>query len=400
MTCTKVFCDPLRPAYSISRLVRGMPFFAWLLLGLSLLSSVAVAADPQHAFLSVADIHLDPFAGCPAAGTSCPLLKALEAAEPGQWKKIFSHYGSGPIQAGKDSNFPLFESTLSRLRTLRQAIHPDFAVIPGDFLAHEYHDRYLQHTQDPSLQHFQAFVKKTLQFMTDEIRQTLPGLPVYITIGNNDSYTGDYSVIPHGNFLAETAPLWASLIPDRPGKQALMTHYPEAGYYAITPPGVPTCRIILANTVLFSPSATAPDSRATAAKELRWLHTELQAAKAAHQHVLMAFHIPPGFNAYAFLHSKKPVTFWKRSYSRVFEGEMQQFQPVISALLPAHLHSSRLGMLLLKMNGPAPFFLTPSVSPIFGNDPSFRVFYYDPDTCRITDQLAPVYSLKKQAWSD
>src|SRR3954469_16913264 len=101
-------------------------------------------------FLSVSDVHFNPFAD-PA------LVAKLEAADVAQWDAIlasstvtaFSTYGS-------DVHDPLLRPALVEMR--KQLPAPAFVMISGDFLAHSFDKTYQQYATDKSQTAYTAFV--------------------------------------------------------------------------------------------------------------------------------------------------------------------------------------------------------------------------------------------------
>src|SRR4051794_38708661 len=93
-------------------------------------------------FLSVSDIHFDPF-----ADTS--LIAKLEAADVAQWDAIFR---SSAVQSlstyGSDINDPLLRSAVDEMK--KQIPSPAFVLISGDFLAHDFQKTYQQYATDKS----------------------------------------------------------------------------------------------------------------------------------------------------------------------------------------------------------------------------------------------------------
>src|SRR6266498_3979012 len=111
--------------------------------GVVLLSFFAIASSAfGEKFLSISDIHFNPFAD-PA------IVAKLEAADVSQWDAIlasstvttFSTYGS-------DLNDPLLRSAVAEMQ--KQLPSPAFVLISGDFLAHDFDKSYQQYAIDKS----------------------------------------------------------------------------------------------------------------------------------------------------------------------------------------------------------------------------------------------------------
>jgi len=255
-----------------------------------LFSLFAVASSAlAEKFLSVSDIHFNPFAD-PA------IVAKLDAAEVSQWEAIlasstvtaFSTYGS-------DVNDPLFRSAIGEMR--KQLPSPAFVLISGDLLAHDFDKNYQQYATDKSRTAYTAFVAKTNAYIASVFRAAYPGVRIYPTLGNNDSDCGDYAVVPNGTFLTDFRDVWSPIVRSR----SFDRRFPTGGYYHADVPALKNVRIIALNTNFFStnyknPCGTpGPDP---GVRELEWLDAELGLARKEGKRVWLLFHIPPGMDVY------------------------------------------------------------------------------------------------------
>jgi len=177
-----------------------------------LLALFAVASSAFGGkFLSISDIHFNPFAD-PA------LVAKLEAADVSQWDAIFA---SSTVTAfstyGSDVNDPLLRSALAEMQ--KRLPSPAFVLISGDFLAHKFDKAYQQYATDKSPAAYSAFVTKTVAYVASALRKTYPGVRIYPTLGNNDSDCGEYA----RKYLKIAAAHWHTII----GTFAGHTHQDE-----------------------------------------------------------------------------------------------------------------------------------------------------------------------------
>lgn len=378
-------------------------FCAFFVMILGLLVNGDVFADNQtapqteHYFLTVADIHFDPFIGCEKSPRPCPLLMSLEKSPYQSWDMIFEKSGDQSVSAEyEDTNYPLLKSALQQLKFVDQEKHPDFVLVLGDFLAHKFDSKYMRFSKDHSKASYYAFIKKTMIYLTYKLRNTFPGIDIYPVIGNNDSYTGDYSVVPKGSFLIDTGNIWSSLILTKNNKESFRSTFSQAGYYTVTIPHQPQHKIIILNTVLFSVNAETKREMKAADEEFKWLHQKLAEAKAAHQQVILAFHIPASINMFGGIKTQFGAKeFWQPNYIHLFENELHEFSTNIISILPAHIHIEIKHRIILKEFADVPVDFTPSISPIFGNDPGFKIFTYDPNTLEIKTIQTYYYPLHR-----
>jgi sphingomyelin phosphodiesterase acid-like 3 len=316
-------------------------------------------------FLSVSDIHFDPFAD-PA------LIARLEAADASQWEAIFA---SSTVTAfstyGSDVNEPLLRSALAEMR--KQLPSPAFVLISGDFLAHKFDKTYQQYASDKSQAAYSAFVTKTVAYVASRFAKTYPGVRIYPTLGNNDSDCGDYAVDPNGAFLAGFRDVWSPIV----GSRSFQRRFPTGGYYHADVPRLKNVRLIAINANFFStnydnPCGTpGPDP---GLRELEWLDAELALARTAGKHVWLLLHIPPGMDVYdteaygGSCPEMKAQTFWKDEYAQKYLQITAAHRKTIIGSFAGHTHQDEFRI----ANGDF-IHITPSISPIFGNNPAFEI---------------------------
>jgi len=344
-------------------------------------------------FMSVADIHFDPFMSCKTK--PCPLIQALEQAPASQWSAIFSRLDTSTVNYGTECNYPLLASSLTAIKKEAQTSQAQFILVIGDFLAHKFDKKYHEYSPNRTKEGYQSFVKKTLEFLTMELHQALPKTDIYVAVGNNDTYDKNYTMERNGLFFKDMGAIGATLIQNRDHQSEMSNFFKRGGYYALTIPQQPNLRLIVLNSVFFSTKAKGHAIDQAAREELMWFHQELKAAAKKHQKALIAMHIPTGIDVYASLHFPFQITeFWKATYTQQFLNEIQQSAPQIFAIFTAHIHADTFQMATVDNNTAIPFIGTPSISPIYGNNPGFKVYHYSSNpTLKLTDISTYYYSL-------
>ncbi|MCP4129638.1 MAG: hypothetical protein GY754_01360 [bacterium] len=325
--------------------------------------------------IHVSDIHFNPF-------YDPSLLSTLQKADAYQWEKVFS--GSKVAGFGayhkNETNFNLLVSSLKNMTRVQKK--PDFVIFTGDFLAHDFHDKYKKHFKNTDRLH--EFIKKTVVFLSVTIKKHFPGSPVYFSLGNNDSYSGDYNIIPGGAFLRDTTPVFSiHFLSDPLNRQAFKKTYPVGGYYSALVPGSSGNRIIALNSILFSVKHTGNAPAAEA--QLAWFEDQLKSAQKNNEKVWVLLHIPPGVNVFSSIHDKKFVSMWKPVYNERFIGLLKQFAPVIGASFAGHTHMDNFRILADGNKGLAFVRIAPSVTPEFGNNPGFELLTYDRKSFSVVD---------------
>lgn len=334
------------------------------ILVLALLAAFPAAGAAQQdtgTFVVLSDIHFDPL-------YDPDLVPQLQAADARQWQRIFESSKVTQLSAyGKDTNYPLLKSALSSLRF--RTPEPDFVLISGDFLRHKF-------PQD------KALARKTLEFLTLRLQATFPGIPVFPSLGNNDTDCGDYTMQPGGPFLADLAAIWRPLLGPEAGTWA--QSFPAGGYYSAPHPTVPKVRLVVLNTVFFSPKyQTCGQGPADPGKdELTWLAGVLKQAAANGEKVWTLYHVPPGIDVYASVSQQQVKTMWQDEYASGF-AQMANLG-LVTAGFAGHTHMDefRLPAAGGFVHG------TPGVSPVFGNNPGYQVFSYSRSSGALLDYQA------------
>ncbi len=362
--------------------------------------------------LFLSDIHFDPYAD-PAKVTK---LNASPAAE---WPSLLAAPDSPTRTAdtialskscltrGLDTNAALFRSSLAALHA--KAGPSTFITLSGDLLAHSFDCKYK--TLLPAATHaaYLAFVEKTIRYEVSSLRKALPGVPLYIAMGNNDSGCTDYALDPtHDKFLALTARIVAEALP-APDRAAVLRDFAAGGYYNVPLAHVPHTRLVVLDDVYSSTSyltcSGKPDP-APAAAQLAWLQTQLTAARDHHERVWVLGHIPPGVNLYAS--ASKLMTLCMGSQPKMFLGSekleevLAENADVIRLALFGHTHADEMRLLLPERTTDneqrstlplgVPLKITASITPLNGNHPSFTLATIDPAAATLVDYTVVVAS--------
>ncbi|MBX3709230.1 MAG: metallophosphoesterase [Gammaproteobacteria bacterium] len=351
-------------------------------------------------FITISDIHFDPYLSCKNA-TPCPLIKKLRNASPDQWENLLTEYDTNAPKYLQDSNYILLASLLSAARQAADTSHAKFVLILGDFLGHQFRKHYKDYSGDKTVGGYYSFVHKTLAFLTNQLIKTFPSTDVYAVVGNNDSYQGNYVTNADSQFFKDTAVLWSTLIKNKPDQRVMQGMFARAGYYSVLLSSQPSIRLIVLNSNIFSYKAKGKNIDTIANQELMWLHAQLKVAKENKQKVLIAMHIPEGIDIYATLRMRlfRLVTLWKPKYIQQFQAEIEQFAPQIAGIFAGHLHTDWFQILTLKNAEEVPMIGVPSVSPIFGSNPGFKIYSYSLDPFQLNDFVTYYYPLDgKREW--
>jgi hypothetical protein len=332
-------------------------------------------------FLLISDLHFDPF-------YDGSLFAQLQARPVEQWGAVLeTSQPTGFNPRGTDSNHALVRSSLDDARA--RIPRPDFILYPGDSMAHQWQAKYdalapASHMADPAAYH--VFTTKAIRFLAGEMAARFPGIAILPTLGNDDSYCGDYMIEPQGPFLRMFADAWAPLVaPDRESvREAFRRSFARGGYFTVALPGTSHVRLVVLNSIFFSlnyENACGKSTQTPSLDELRWLAETLEQAQTAREPVWMLTHIPPGINAYNSAESVAqggpPQTFWQQELTARFLQLADRYAATMQLGFVGHTHMD--DFRVVRRTGEPALLLkiAPAVSPIYGNNPGYQIYQYD-----------------------
>ena len=365
-----------------------------VLLALAALAAPAVTSAADAKFLLISDIHFDPMA-------DSALVSELEKAQPTKWEEILDRTSPATFsQYGSDTNWWLLKSALAQFpKTIRR---PAFLMVTGDLLAHEFPATFRSVTHDYDQQHYRAFVLKTVEFLALELQQKFPDTKIFITPGNNDNDCGDYTIEADGTFLNDTSPVAKELAQ---GDEGFTSRWKSLGSFNVPHPTIPGVRIVSLNSIFLSEQyqalssvrGCAPVPSTAAADLMAWLDHELAAAAENNQKVWLMFHIPPGIDGYASAMKQQSlvaggatanaatcaqsiVPMWVPERTAKFDALLATYHATVIAVFAAHTHSDD-----FRLIGQEFVLVNPAISPVYEQNPGFRVVSYSGDGM-VTDQ--------------
>ena len=326
----------------------------------------------------ISDVHFTPF-------YDTTIFHDLVNSPTEEWAGIFQGSSVSDISSwGQETNFPLLKLVLEAAS--RAAEGGRAVIFPGDILAHHFPETFFELYGEEDPEALRSFVYKTVVFFATQVRQRFGDIPVMFTLGNNDSYAGDYQLIPGGAFLADTAHVfYDTLLLGRADRENYFSSYPAGGYFVAEPPGAKV-RFVCLNSVLFSQHrdhdcTDSVDNIATT--QLVWLEKVLEKAHADNKKVFILTHIPPGISIYSTVKNHMDASgkisdadvFWKDSCQSRFLEICDRYAHVIDAVFSGHTHMDEY-RLILDRDGEVykAAMVTPAVSPQYGNNPAFKVF--------------------------
>lgn len=345
-------------------------------------SYLAATAQRGGMFLLFSDVHFDPFAD-PAK------VSALAAAPASGWRDILSDSPAAYSPYGQDCNNALFQSFLDDMA--RRAPKPDFMLYPGDLLSHDFWTTYPRLTGDATPEGLLAFIAKTAEYFLAEVTRRFPDVPLYLALGNNDSFEGDYRIAPKSPYLSATAPLVARLALHDPAARAtFLDTYPHDGCYSLPLPGPGGGRLIVFNNIFWTKRS---GRQAAGGQVLEFLDHELRQAERRGEKVWLMAHVPPGDNskASAARYVKKGKDGFDPMLTEAWNdaqaGLLVKYAATITSSFAGHVHRDEFRLICPKKgeNPVASMRLGPSISPVTGNNPGYQVFTYDRESFELLD---------------
>jgi sphingomyelin phosphodiesterase acid-like 3 len=363
-----------------NRVVFFVTLLALALAGLIASVPPGRGAEGSGTFIVISDLHFDPF-------DPPSLAAALAKSAPAAWPSIFASANDQAMSpTGEDTNHALLASSLAALA--KAAASADFAIVPGDFLAHGFEEKASKALGVAATsQAAGEMAARTTAFVADRLADALGGKPAIIALGNNDSSCGDYRIEPGGSYLAATRGTVRRLVGAGRLEPDFDQTYAAGGYYAARHPTVANALIVVLNDVLWSTKyrdACGTDGLAAAEAQLGWLRDRLARQRAAGGRVWLVHHIPWGIDPYSTTNARASscpanvVAFLKEPFASEFLALLVEHRDLIQASFSGHTHFDDY-RLLIDARGTVIGVdkVTPAISPIFGQNPGFQVFTYD-----------------------
>ena len=357
---------------------------------------------PGGKLLIMSDIHFNPF--CDPG-----IVNTLVQTDYTGWQSLFESSGDTSFgNYGADTYYRLFKSGLQAMQSRNG--HPDMIIINGDFLCHDFGTTFSLQTGIQSQDSINSFIRKTTSFVCMMLRQYFPNAPVLPVLGNNDDYCGDYRIQRAGPFLSFFATQFQPMLHLMQSRN-FTTTFSKGGYYMATMPWDSTQVFIGLNSIFFSPkyaNACNPTDTVDAGwEQFAWLRSTLTTCAAQGKKVWLSFHIPPGIDVYSSNNMGGPcesnaVGMWKEAYNDSFIALVNQFSSTITTSMAGHTHMDDFRLLGTGNMVTSFIHITPAVSPIFGNNPSFQEITWDTHRMQflnsVTYQFNGIGSPGKSNW--
>jgi len=348
----------------------------------------AVAQQTNESrFLNFSDIHFDPF-------YDTTLVEKLVRLDYKEWENVFSDSDNTNFgKYGKDTDFRLFRSVMKEMK--QRIPGPDFIIITGDFMSHNFNENYKEYSGIEDTDSLNLFIKKTMQFVTSYIVKYYPGTLIFPMVGNDDAYCGNYMIKPDGGFLKmlseEWEPLvngnslWEQIVNGNGINRSFRKDFSNGGYCLLNFPEKNNFRMIILNTVFFATNyqnLCGDTLQDPGEDELLWLKNTLKQCRDSGNKVWLSYHIPPGIDIFGTINGKggceeKIFPTWKEKYNNEFLNIVREYSETIKLSFAGHFHRDDFRIVYENEKPVSYIHITPSVSPIYGNNPSYQIIEYD-----------------------
>ena len=355
--------------------------------------------------LFVSDIHFEAFWD-PGKAVQ------LAAAPVSEWEAILESPATADRELqfaalqqtcharGVDTSHILLESSLRAMRV--HAGGTGFEVVSGDLIAHAFPCKFATLFPKAGPGDYRAFVEKTIDYVMSKLRVSLPHVPVYAALGNNDSDCGDYQIDANSEFLEAIVRTLTGDVPALERTEAQRT-FAAGGYYSVALPApMQHTKMLVLNDLFMArryKTCSGKADAAPAAEQVAWMKAELDEARSRHEKVWVMSHIPPGVDPYAtatkgngVCNGNAPAMFLS---SEALPETMADYGDVIRLAVFAHTHMDEVRLLEpakahearggVAVKAGVAVKMIASISPVDGNNPSFTVAQIDPATATMKD---------------
>lgn len=240
---------------------------------------------------------------------------------------------------------------------------PSFILLLGDLQSHK---RYKN----------DVTISESIVFKT--ISETFTNTPIIYIFGNNDSPQKNYGKFIYNNIspfsIAQNTSAWKNgflstgiICSKKKIYPCLKSQNQKNGYFTVKLNS--KLKLIGLNSVLFSINN---NFKKDAEDEINWLTKQLKLAKQKHEQILIAMHIPPGYNIY------NNQEFWRKNEFDRFAQITNKYSGVIIGMLTGHTHQDEI-KILTTSSSKIGLYSTPSLSTAYGNSPIIKNFIISKD---------------------
>ncbi len=268
------------------------------------------------------------------------------------------------IETWNDTNDALLASTLREMRRL--APNPPVIVMAGDFLAHRMQN---------------AVTLPAMLDVAQRFGRAFPHAQFLIALGNEDSPCGDYALPPNSRFLRATAAAWEPLVNRNGAAPDFARTFARDGFYVARLPlhGV---RAVVVDNAFWSPIYHHECGARTDPTPASFAELDRALGRAGTERRWLVMHIPPGIDAASttrLVHHLAIVPFLRPGPRDAILAMIADPARRIELVVTGHVHRFSYRIVDRSDGSPIPLLVSPAISPILGNLPSFLTADVDAD---------------------
>jgi len=350
----------------------------------------ALPAGPAKArtrrALVFSDLHWDPYRHPDAA-------RMITGSPWPDWHVILTELGGMELNSyGQETSYGLLESGLDAMAAA--CPNPEFIVFPGDLPTHQLWRRFAEFS-DGGKPALERFIANLVAFVASRIRARFATAPIFFSLGNNDSFCGDYQVNPGGAYLAATAETYLGDYLGRPDQaDAFLPGFRALGCYSMAMDRFSSGRVVAINTNLLSHhfQCQCCQKPFDPGQVLDWLEVQLRQAARRGERVWLLPHIPFGVNAYSTAGGVEhgelgPVTtHLAPAYNTRLVDLLKGYAATLAAVINGHTHMDAFKVLCADDGSPLlAAHIAPAMNALFGNNPAFQVLHLDAGGLALAD---------------
>ena len=369
-------------------------------------SETVSGSDNTGTMLWISDIHFNPFYG----GETLRLASDDQThwRNHQEWARILRKMPANRTcsPGGEDANDYLMRSVLDKATLVAAETEPDFILMTGDFLTHDFTDVYFNQSGLPTslanVKKHNDFVRETMSYIAMTVSNAFEGIPVVAALGNNDAFCGDYDVRGNSGFLESThATFRKYFLPD------LSDDFKKFGGCYVTKIPKTHHKLLVLNSIPFL--AKYPDLeyvessslQSSACESLRpvqvvdevlWFVDTVHSLQES-QKVWIACHVPPGVDCYGgSQYWSKPISVEQKQEPFVNEFRRLYLRHLrhMAGFLSGHSHMAEFK--LIRDEGQdstvvSSVLMAPSISRNHGNNASFRQMKFNRKTLIVADYV-------------
>jgi len=337
----------------------------------------------KRTFIFFSDTHTDVLADCARYNQSTFCRSSTIRSAPFDFSVLGEQYklrvspGGFYGRYGCDAPKTLVESMMESIHHVAKSLkhEPEFIINGGDIPAHDIdHDAFIV-----SYEHMFGLLQKYF-----------PNKIVVQAVGNNDA-NPPYDPTCDSESLKTVGDIWLKYGWLERDQEAVFKH---SGAHArnVTKDG--KLRVVALNSNQFLSKSWPNSTPNNDCGQLDWFDSELTLAAQRGQTVLVLIHSAPVIDAFNDRELWGNQSQAKR-FRDIIQSHNEQKPGLVQAILMGHVHKDEYRILHATGGDPmVPVIVAPAISPVYDNNPGYRIMYFDEEKVSYGDTKRKVISIR------